>query len=71
MNFTLVQAQVTACLATLLHEATTPTRALVRTRALEKARAAMHPGGASPIVYFLNANLPPCIVRMRHVNNVI
>jgi hypothetical protein len=71
MNVTLVQAHVTACLGTLLLEATTPTRALVRTRALENARAAMHPGdGASPIVYFLIANLPPRAVRMRHVNNV-
>ena len=43
-NFTLEQAQVTACIASLMREHTTPTRALVRTRALEKARAAMHPG---------------------------
>ena len=62
-NFTLEQAQVTDCIATLMHEGTTPTRSLVRTRALDKARAAMRPGdGASPIIYSLDADLPPRIV---------
>jgi hypothetical protein len=38
-------------------------RALVRTWALETARAAMRPGdGAAPIIYSLDADLPPRIV---------
>jgi len=62
-NFTLEQAQVTDCIAALMREGTTPTRVLVRTRALETARAAMRPGdGASPIVYSLDADLPPRFV---------
>ena len=51
-NFTREQAQITDGIAALMHEGTTPTRVLVRTRALEKARVAMRPGdGASPIVH--------------------
>jgi hypothetical protein len=62
-NFTLGQAQVTDCIAALMHEGSTPTRALVRTRALEKARVAMRPGdGASPIVYSRDADLRPRFV---------
>ena len=62
-NFTLEQAQVTDGIAALMREGATPTRALVRTQALEKARVAMRPGdGASPIVYSLDADLPPRIV---------
>ena len=62
-NFTLGQAQVTDCIAALMREDSTPTRALVRDRALEKARAAMRPDdGASPIVYSVDADLPPRFV---------
>ena len=62
-NFTLEQAQVTDSIAALMHEGSTPTRVLLRTRALEKARAAMRPGdGASPIIYSRDADLPPRIV---------
>ena len=62
-NLTLEQAQVTACIASLMREHTAPTRALVRTRALETARAAMRPGdGDSPIVHSVDADLPPRIV---------
>jgi hypothetical protein len=62
-NFTLEQAQVTACIASLMREGTAPTRALVRTRALETARAAIRPGdGDSPVVYSPDADLPPRIV---------
>jgi hypothetical protein len=62
-NFTLEQAQVTDCIAALMREGATPTRVLVRDRALEKARAAMRPGdGAAPIIYSLGADLPPRIV---------
>jgi hypothetical protein len=63
MNFTLEQAQVTACIASLMREGSAPTRALVRTRALETARAAIRPGdGDSPVVYSVDADLPPRIV---------
>jgi hypothetical protein len=62
-NFTLEQAQVTDYIATLMREGCTPTRVLLRTRALENARAAMRPGdGASPIIYSVDADLPPRIV---------
>jgi hypothetical protein len=62
-NFTLEQAQVTDSIAALMHEGATPTRALVRDRALDQARVAMRPGdGASPIIYSLDADLPPRIV---------
>ena len=62
-NFTLEQAQVTDCIAELMREGCTPTRVLLRTRALETAKVAMCPGdGASPIVYSLEADLRPRFV---------
>ena len=62
-NFTLEQAQVTDSIASLMREGTAPTRALVRTRALETARAAMRPSdGDAPIVYPADARLLPRIV---------
>lgn len=46
-----------------MHEGSTPTRVLVRDRALETARAAMPPGdGDAPVVYSVEADLPPRIV---------
>ncbi len=62
-NFTLEQAPVTDSIAALMHEGSTPTRVLVRDRALETARAAMRPGdGDAPVVYSVEADLPPRIV---------
>ena len=62
-NLTLTQAPVTDSIAALMHEGSTPTRVLVRDRALETARAAMRPGdGDAPVVYSVEADLPPRIV---------
>lgn len=51
-NFTLEQAQVTACIRDLLAASAIPTRAAVREHALAHARAALRPGdGAEPTTH--------------------
>jgi hypothetical protein len=50
-NFTLEQAQVTACITDLVDNGRVPTRAAVRAHALDLARQAMRPGdGAEPVI---------------------
>ncbi len=59
-NFTLEQAQVTACIRDILTAGGIPTRATVRTTALAHARAAMRPSdGAEPLL--ASGTLPPRI----------
>ncbi len=60
-DFTLEQAQVTACIRDLVTAGAIPTRASVRAHALTHARAAMRPGdGPEPISH--TPGLPPRIL---------
>ena len=62
-TYTLPQAQVFDCIATLRMNDRVPTRALVREHALRAARAAMRSDdGAAPIIYSPNSDLPPRII---------
>lgn len=60
-NFTLEQAQVTACIRDIVCADGVPTRATVRAHALAHARLAMRPGdGPEPII--TSPGLPPRII---------
>lgn len=61
-NFTLEQAQVTACITDLVDEGRIPTRAAVRAHALDIARQAMRPGDVTEPIVPGRGRLPARII---------